>query len=93
MALPVIWTENALEDYRKVVEYLLKNWPVDVAAKLIDTVESRLETLSVFPNLGIRSSKEEKIRAIVLTKHNKLYYQVTEEFIQILDNLIPGKIH
>ena len=85
MALPVIWTEDALEDYRQVVEYLLQEWSVGIAAKFIDTVESRLETLSVFPGIGVPSVKEEKVRAIVVTKHNKLYYRVTDKFIEVLN--------
>jgi plasmid stabilization system protein ParE len=85
MALPVKWTENALEDYKLVIEYLLKGWPVDIASKFIDIVETRLKTLSAFPYIGIPSSKVDKVRSIVLTKHNKLYYRVTNEFIEILN--------
>lgn len=84
MALQVIWTENALEDYKKVIDYLLKEWPINVAERFIDNVENRLETLSVFPNIGIRSLKEINVRAIVLTEHNKLYYRVTERCIEVL---------
>lgn len=85
MALQVIWTENALKDYRKVIDYLLENWSVDIASGFIDTVESRLETLSVFPNIGIRSIKENKIRAIIITPHNKLYYRLSDKSIEILN--------
>lgn len=85
MALPVVWTENAIEDYRLVVDYILQGWPVDIATRFIDKVEKRLETLSVFPNIGIPSSKEDKVKAIVVTEHNKLYYRVTEEFIEVLN--------
>jgi len=85
MALPIIWTENAYEDYKKVVDYLLQAWSIDIAAKFINIVNSRLETLSVFPNIGVRSSKEEKVRAIIITEHNKLYYRVTSDGIEILN--------
>ena len=85
MALPIIWTENAYEDYKKVVDYLLQAWSIDIAAKFINIVDSRLETLSVFPNIGVRSSKEEKVRAIIITEHNKLYYRVTSDGIEILN--------
>lgn len=68
MALRVKWTENALEDYKAVVDYLLKGWQIDVAAKFINLVEARVDALSIFPNIGKVSSKEIK-RSIVLTKH------------------------
>lgn len=31
MALKVKWTDIALEDYRKVIDYLLENLPITVA--------------------------------------------------------------
>ncbi len=85
MALQVKWTENALEDYRLVVDYLLKVWSVDIAARFINIIESRLETLSVFPKIGIASLKEDRVRSIVVTKHNKLYYRVSEDCIEVLN--------
>jgi len=85
MALPVKWTENALEDYRVVIEYLLREWSVEIATKFVDIVETRLETLSVFPNIGIRSAKNDTIRAIIVTRHNKIYYRVTDQFLEVLN--------
>lgn len=85
MALPVRWTENALEDYENIIGYLLEEWSVDIATKFIDIVEARLATLSVFPYIGIRSAKEDTIRAIALTKHNRRYYQVTSQSVLVLN--------
>jgi len=84
MALQVKWTENALEDYRKVVYYLLEAWSIEIASKFIDLLEERLERLSIFPEIGIQSSKNREIRAIVITKHNKLYYRNTKDYIEVL---------
>jgi len=84
MALQIKWTENALEDYRKVVYYLLEAWSIEIASKFIDLLEERLERLSIFPEIGIQSSKNREIRAIVITKHNKLYYRNTKDYIEVL---------
>ncbi len=62
MALKIIWTENAGEDYKKIIEYLLKEWSVDIAAKFIDILESRLEALSIFPNILV-SHLQKKIKS------------------------------
>jgi plasmid stabilization system protein ParE len=85
MALQIRWTENALEDYRHVVEYLIQEWSVGIAKDFVEIVEKRIDTLSVFPNIGIPSIKEPGIRSIILTKHNRLYYRVSTKFIEILD--------
>ena len=41
MALPVIWTENAIEDYKLVIDYLLLQWTLPVAEKFIETTEKK----------------------------------------------------
>jgi plasmid stabilization system protein ParE len=95
MALKIEWTANALEDYRQVVDYLLKEWPLKVAADFVNNLENRIHNLSSFPNIGIASLKDPSIRSIVITKHNKLYYRTSPDKIQILDifdtRQSPGK--
>ena len=85
MALQIIWTENALEDYHHVVDYLLKAWPYFVAENFVTTLEQRVKVLSIHPNLGIASIKDASIRSIIITKHNKLYYRVASNSIEILN--------
>ena len=51
MALQVVWTNNAFEDYRRVIDYLLIGWPLKVASDFITIVEERVDTLGSFPNL------------------------------------------
>ncbi len=75
MALKIEWTVNALEDYKQVVDYLLKEWSIKIASDFIDTPEKRVYNLSFFPHIGITSLKDPSIRSIVITKHNKLYYR------------------
>ena len=85
MALKIEWTANALEDYQQVVDYLLKEWPLNIAADFVDNLEKRVHNLTSFPNIGIASLKDPSIRSIVITKHNKLYYRTSPDKIEILD--------
>jgi len=85
MALQIKWTANALEDYEKIVGYLIQEWSAQIAEKFIEIIEARLETLSNYPYLGLASEKEPSIRSISLTKHNRLYYRMTASAIEVLD--------
>ena len=85
MALQIIWTENGVTVYKQVIDFLLQEWPINVVSDFVTNVESRIETLSVFPEIGIISLKEPDIRSIILTKHNKLYYQTSENKLEILN--------
>lgn len=84
MALQIVWTTNALEDYHRIVDYLLMEWGIPVASDFITILEDRVDILSSFPNVGIASLKHSNIRAIVITKHNKLYYRVLTGKVEVL---------
>ena len=79
------WTELAIEDYNEVVNYLLKNWPVKVAEDFIAKMERRIYILSGQPFIGIASEKKPMIRSIQITKHNRLYYRIVNNTIELLN--------
>jgi plasmid stabilization system protein ParE len=84
MAYEVVWTFHAEEDYRQIILYLKNEWTESVALNFIELTEERIDRIAVFPLLGIASEKDNSIRSIVLTKHNKLYYQFLHSKIFIL---------
>ena len=92
MALQITWAANALEDYEKIVDYLIKEWSLPVAEKFVESIEKRLHTLSSFPYIGISSIRQPSIRSISITKHNRLYYRISAKGIEVLNISIPGKI-
>lgn len=85
MALQIEWTPNALQDYEQVVNYLLKEWSIKAAADFINKIEDRVYNLSLLPNVGIASIKDPSIRSVLITKHNRLYYQTKSGKLIILD--------
>lgn len=85
MALQIEWTSNALQDYEQIINYLLKEWSVNAASDFVKRAEERIHILSLLPNVGIASVKYPSIRSILITKHNRLYYELTSEKIVILD--------
>jgi plasmid stabilization system protein ParE len=85
MAFEISWTENALKDYENVIGYLIEGWSTKIAEKFIESVENKLQIITIYPFLGIASSKEPSIRSILLSKHNRLYYRISGSVIEILD--------
>ena len=85
MALPVKWTEYAIEDFENVISYLLREWGYKVAEEFAENTHSRIERISIYPEIGIESHKEPFVRSIVLSKQNKLYYRITIQSIEILN--------
>jgi plasmid stabilization system protein ParE len=81
------WTENAIIDFNNVISYLTKNWSDKVAENFRRVVEAKLNVLSHHPFIGLPSQKHQDIRSILLTKHNRLYYRVKDNSIELLNIL------
>ena len=85
MAFEIEWSDNAIQDFNRVVDYLQVKWSVSTADRFITNLDAQLENLSHFPLIGISSKKDESARYIVITKHNKLYYRIKDSKIYILN--------
>ena len=84
-AYEIRWTELAVEDYNIVVNYLLENWSIKVAEDFITIIERRIKTLSGQPFIGIASETKPEIRSRLITKHNRLYYRIADNTIELLN--------
>lgn len=84
MAYKVSWSDIALEDYEHIVDYLVSNWPLSVAIDFEKMVNGKLTNLSKHPFTGIRSDRNPSIRSILITKHNRLFYRVKVNNIELL---------
>lgn len=67
------------------MSYLIDNWSIVAANKFIDTVDSKLNLLTQFPELGQRTKGNSKRRRIVLNKNNTLIYEPQRHKILVLD--------
>jgi hypothetical protein len=60
----------------KIIDYLIEEWSYEIAGKFTEITELRLQTLTIEPFIGIISPVNNIVRSIVLTKQNKLYYEI-----------------
>ena len=68
MAYKISWTAIALEDYERVIDYLIKIWSVNVAIDFEQIVNKKLVNLSGEPFIGIASEKKPGVRSILFTE-------------------------
>ena len=85
MAYEIEWTDNAGQDLEKIIKYLNKEWSQESAQKFVDKLNSILELLTNSPYIGMKSNKREEVRQILITRHNKLFYQLIGNKILLLD--------
>lgn len=84
MAYKIKWTTPAIEDYNSVVDYLLVHCNVGNASAFMEILYQKLNTLSHQPFIGIETENTDGVRSILITKHNRLFYRVKFNTIEIL---------
>lgn len=84
MEYTIAWTEDAKEDVRVILDYLLDNWEDGVTNRLADEIRKVADQLSAFPYLGIQHERYSSLRLIRVKPHYRLLYAVVEEKKEVL---------
>jgi plasmid stabilization system protein ParE len=91
----ILWTDFALKELEKTIEYLEENWTEKELKNLAENIEEKLALISQNPNLFQTSDYKKEIRRVVILTYNTLYYRVTNEQIEIIsffsNRQNPGK--
>tara|TARA_R110001592_G_scaffold108190_1_gene302620 strand:+ start:393 stop:689 length:297 start_codon:yes stop_codon:yes gene_type:complete len=85
MARKVVWTKRAIYKFNQIVDYLERDWGHNVTQNFVIKAYDIIELISDQSDLGTLENPEKQIRGFVLTKHNRLFYRVTEEEIILLN--------
>jgi len=85
MAYKIIYKKRFLNNLIKLLDYLKAEWNEDVANTFINKLQKRLQTLSRQPHIGAPSSVIKTVRSILITKHNRLFYRIKEDTIEVIN--------
>ena len=80
----ILWTDFALKELEKTVEYLEENWTEKELRNLAENIEEKVALISQNPNLFQASNYKKEIRRVVILKHNTLYYRIKNNQIVII---------
>jgi plasmid stabilization system protein ParE len=80
----VIWSKAAFEDYEQILDYLIRFWNKEVALSFISKIEHKQKQIASQPETGRVSPKDNSIRSVLVTIHNRLYYSIEQNSIHIL---------
>jgi plasmid stabilization system protein ParE len=80
----VVYKKRFQQKFLRLLNYLNTEWGIKVTDNFIATFQERITTLISNPNMGKQSSILE-VRSILITKHNRLYYRVKNDTIEIVN--------
>ena len=72
--------KNTLQLYN----YLLKEYSSKSAFTFIDKLQQRVELIIQYPEIGKLSQKNFNIRSVTLQPHNRIYYRIKNNKIELL---------
>ena len=84
MALEIVWSPRALDNFHGVIEYLEENWYESVIKDFVRRAENVLHMIADHPNMFRQISENSLIREAVVTKHNLLIYKATATKVIVL---------
>ena len=85
MAKKIVWTKRANSKFNKIIDHLEKEWGLKVTQNFVKKTYDIIELISDQSELGTIENSEKNIRGFLLTKHNRLFYRVTETEIILLN--------
>ncbi len=85
MAKKIVWTKRANSKFNEVIDYLEKEWGHRVTQSFVRRTYDLLDLISDQPELGSIENQEKKIRGLLITKHNRLFYKTTDKEIILLN--------
>ncbi len=80
--MKVIWTEKAMKENQKNIDYLILNWEEKVLINYIKELDSIIGLISNNPNLG-QWDKEIGSSKILVVKQIYLFYEIRDNQIVI----------
>jgi plasmid stabilization system protein ParE len=87
MAFKVVWTNNAEDDLRSILDYLLDEWADSFAEIFSEQLFQTLNLLETHPYLGAVTEDFTSIRRIAINKQYSLYYLVLKDEIVVANIL------
>ena len=90
MAKQIVWTKRANAKFNSIIDYLQQEWGGNVTRNFILKTYTIIELISDQPDVGVLENKEKNIRGFLITKHNRLFYRVTDKGILLLNLFDTG---
>lgn len=84
MDYEVIWTEEATADFGAIVDYLTEHTTDKSISKFVSAFYRKLDLLAQMPYMGVKSTKREGVRRLLITKRYSLIYVLIVDQIYLL---------
>jgi plasmid stabilization system protein ParE len=79
----VVWSEEAVENLKKIIQYLEENWTETEIKKFATKLEKQISIIRSQPD-SFPKANHIDVRRSVLSKQTAIYYKVDQDSIRIV---------
>lgn len=83
MAFEIEWTDEAINSYSEILEYLNARWPLTVTTNFIFKTENVLKRIAENPK-RFRKSELKQFHEVLITKHNLVIFLVDDSSVKLI---------
>ncbi len=83
MAKEIRWSQESVDTFNKIIEYLEKNWSQRGIENFINATEITLRFITESPKMFRKTSKK-NVHEALITPHNLMIYKIIGERIDII---------
>ena len=81
--LNIIWTDSAIEDYSKNIDYLEEKWTEKVIEDFIEKTESVIQKIA-YEKLRFKRTDYDNVFQVTVVKQVSLFYKLDELNVELL---------
>jgi hypothetical protein len=82
--MKVIWSDEAKASYHQTIYDLLQKWPLEIAIRLENAVNSLIHNLEYHNHICPPSKKDNSIRKCVVSKQSSIIYIIENKTVYIV---------
>jgi hypothetical protein len=84
MEKKIVVSKRFRKNTLNVYDHLLNQYSSKIAFEFLDKLQQRVELIIQYPEIGKPSQKKADIRSVMLQPHNRIYYRIKNNSIELL---------
>ena len=80
----IIWTDEALENLKSIIDYLANRWTKKEITKFSRLLDHQISLIENDPFLFAETDNSKGIRKSVLSKQTTIYYQISNYEVNVI---------
>jgi plasmid stabilization system protein ParE len=84
MANVLKWTDRAIEEYAKLLDYLYEEWSEEITQRVITEINNTVSRIQNSPEQFPVFIKTKQVRRCVASPQTSIFFKIKKDYIEII---------